>query len=383
MTLEAAVDALGEVAEGVVSAGAARRARCGPGRRAADLRAGGSHGRRRRDARRGPRLAHLEARSRGVRRRIDPPWVRSRTTSRRRQVRAGASRCRARVARAAPRRTRGPGRAGRPPNLAVRGPRPSPAASRGLNTRSSVEPVDDLEARDLGAPATPSAAARVLAPAATCRRRDARGGPARRRTAPTGRRRRARPRSWPRSVAPTSCSPSTGVMGPAGIGRSAMPRRESIPVARSSGEASSWPAPSSMAVTSYSWSPACATVSRPAWTKRRDGKVGSPNSSGRPSAVEAARDGPEGALGHRRRRRGDGREVHTQPVVPRGVHERGAHADARARRRRPGRSVMTRTSFEPTRCWCTASTWSGQHVGGRHDRRRADGAALGHDHVDR
>ena len=67
-----------------------------------------------------------------------------------------------------------------------------------------------------------------------------------------------------------------------------MPSRDSIPVERSSVSANVLArrpdGVASMSTSSYSSSPSWATVRPPADTKRRDGKVGSPNSSTRPSA---------------------------------------------------------------------------------------------------
>ena len=77
-----------------------------------------------------------------------------------------------------------------------------------------------------------------------------------------------------------------------------------MPVERRTVSASVRAASPSMSTSSYSQTPSWATVRRPAVTKRRDGAVGSPNSSGRPSAVNgrvttvkahSARDSPAGS----------------------------------------------------------------------------------------
>ena len=52
---------------------------------------------------------------------------------------------------------------------------------------------------------------------------------------------------------------------------------------------SSDPTGPSMSTSSYSRRPVCATVRPPALTKRRDGNVGRPSSSDRPSAVSPRR----------------------------------------------------------------------------------------------
>ena len=92
---------------------------------------------------------------------------------------------------------------------------------------------------------------------------------------------------------PTSCSPSTGVSGPAGNGRYVIPSLDSIPVERSSVSARAWarvlPSTSRTSTSSYSLSPSWHTVRPPARTKRRDGKVGRPYSSARPSASRPRR----------------------------------------------------------------------------------------------
>ena len=68
-----------------------------------------------------------------------------------------------------------------------------------------------------------------------------------------------------------------------------MPRRESIPVERTTVSASvratSPPGPGSTSMSSYSHTPSCATVSLPAVTNRCAGAVGRPNSSTLPSSL--------------------------------------------------------------------------------------------------
>ena len=176
--------AVGEVAEGVVSAeplvALARDRR----RRAADLRAGGRDGRRRRHAGRGARGARGEARARGVGRRAlagPPPLGRDAGVDalcgepKRRdavgtQLELGVEGTDARGPRGRP---RGPG---------VPGPTRSPASSRGLNTRSSTSPSTTWRL-DTSAPSTVSPA-----PAARATRRPRTASP----RAARARRRRAR-----------------------------------------------------------------------------------------------------------------------------------------------------------------------------------------------
>src|SRR5580704_8260067 len=64
-----------------------------------------------------------------------------------------------------------------------------------------------------------------------------------------------------------------------------MPSRDSIPVERRTVSAMVCAASPAVSISSYSHTPSWTTVRRPAVTNRLEGAVGSPNSSGRPSAV--------------------------------------------------------------------------------------------------
>ncbi len=64
-----------------------------------------------------------------------------------------------------------------------------------------------------------------------------------------------------------------------------MPSRDNMPVDRSTVRATEWAWSPSTSTSSYSQTPSWATVRRPAVTNRLEGAVGSPNSSGLPSAV--------------------------------------------------------------------------------------------------
>ncbi len=109
-----------------------------------------------------------------------------------------------------------------------------------------------------------------------------------------------------------------------------MPRRDSIPVERSSVSASvrarRCDCSPSMSTSSYSSRPSWATVRPPADTKRRDGKVGSPNSSAPALGVEPSVHDGEGAfgLGAFGRDRAAGRCTRRRWSEA-GVHEAGRH----------------------------------------------------------
>ena len=100
-----------------------------------------------------------------------------------------------------------------------------------------------------------------------------------------------------------------------------MPRRDSIPVDRRTVRAIVCAASPSMSTSSYSQTPSWATVRPPAVTNRWAGAVGSPYSSGRPSAVRPAGDDGEGALGVGVTGRLGEREVHAQTVVSARIDE--------------------------------------------------------------
>ena len=217
-------------------------------------------------------------------------------------------------------------------------PRRTPrwSATPGLNTRTSSSAGPAADRRDLGAPdrraaARPGRVATTERPDRLEGHQHVVGQPG------TGRCPRRTRRSGPRPARALRALDGGHGPGRERAGGHAQPRQHPGGPQQGEGQGAGPRAPRrrrSMSTSSYSNRPSWTTVRPPADTNRREGKVGSPNSSGRPSAVSRAR--------RRRRRTRPGSaaagerqgQVDPQAVVPRRVHEGGV--DPHRRARRPG-----------------------------------------------
>jgi hypothetical protein len=108
---------------------------------------------------------------------------------------------------------------------------------------------------------------------------------------------------------------------------------DSMPVARSRVRAKAWACWRLTSISSYSTRPSWTTVRPPAWTQRRDGKVGSPVSVAPPSAVRPRSTTPK---------------AHSAREVAAG-RGRGNRARSRWSRTRLVKAVSTRTRDSPAR----------------------------------